>query len=85
MNPKFCLGYLQLGQVYESTGNTEESCKFYGRYREHCPDRADAYQREGVCLANAGQPEKAKKAFEQCVEKSTTDDQRDGCKVLRDK
>ncbi len=83
-NPRYCLGYLQLGQVYEAQNNVEESCKYYGRFREHCPDRPDAWQREGICLSNAGNKEGAGKAFDTCVLKSGTDDQRDLCKQLKE-
>jgi Tfp pilus assembly protein PilF len=83
-NAKYCLGYLQLGQIYESQNNVAESCKYFGRFREHCPDRPDAWQREGVCLANAGDRDGAGKAFEKCIEKAGGDDQRDLCKTLKE-
>lgn len=84
MNGKYCLGYLQLGQVYESLGGAADACKYFGRYREHCPDRPDAWQREGVCLAGAGDVPGAQKAFDTCVEKAAgNDDQRDLCKELK--
>ncbi|MFO0598604.1 MAG: social motility TPR repeat lipoprotein Tgl [Myxococcaceae bacterium] len=83
VNPKYCLGYLQLGQVYEAQQNSAESCKYFGRFREHCPDRPDAWQREAICLANAGDKEGAGKAFDNCVAKSGSDDQKDLCKSLK--
>jgi Tfp pilus assembly protein PilF len=83
INPAFCLAYLQLGQVYESTGSPQESCKYFGRFRERCPERADAHQHEGTCLATAGQTAAARKAFDTCVEKATTDDQKDSCRQLK--
>jgi type IV pilus assembly protein PilF len=82
LSPKFCLGYFWLGQVYESMGSLEDGCKYYGRFREHCPDRADAQQLEGSCLLRAGNRVEAKKAFDACVEKATTDDQKDLCRRL---
>ncbi|MFT3706974.1 MAG: social motility TPR repeat lipoprotein Tgl [Archangium sp.] len=83
VNPKYCLGYLQLGQVYESQGNGADSCKYFSRFREHCPERPDAWQRDGICLANAGDKDGAGKAFDSCVAKATTDDLRDLCKTLK--
>ena len=83
VNPKYCLGYLQLGQVYESQGNAADSCKYYGRFREHCPERPDAWQRDAICLANAGDKEGAGKAFDACISKAATDDQKDLCKTLK--
>lgn len=84
INPKYCLAELWLGQVYEAQRNTAESCKYYGRFRDHCPDRPDAWQRDGVCLANAGDKDGAGKAFQNCVEKSQNDDQKDACKALKE-
>lgn len=85
LSPKLCIGYLQLGQVYESQENLAESCKYFGRYREHCPERADAYQREGLCQAKSGQLELAQKSFDTCIEKAQgNDDQRDLCKQLKE-
>lgn len=83
LSPKFCLGYLWLGQVYESLGAGQDSCRYFSRFREHCPDRADAHQLEGTCLARAGQRAEAVKAFDTCIEKAKTDDQRDLCRQLR--
>lgn len=82
-NPRYCLGEAWLGQIYEAANNGAESCKYYGRYREHCSDRADAWQREGMCLLNAGDRAGAGKAFQACIEKAGNDDQKDVCKQLK--
>jgi Tfp pilus assembly protein PilF len=84
VNPKYCLAELWLGQVYEGQNNTPESCKYFSRFREHCPDRPDAWQRDGICLANAGDKDGAGKAFQFCVDKSQNDDQKDTCKSLKE-
>jgi Tfp pilus assembly protein PilF len=83
-NQKYCLGYLQLGQVFEAENNAAESCKYFARFREHCPDRPDAWQRDGMCLANAGDRDGAGKAFDACVTKAGSDDQKDLCKQLKE-
>lgn len=83
LNPKFCLGYLWLGQVYEAQGSSQDACKYFTRFREHCPERADAHQLEGTCLARAGLKVDAVKAFDACVEKAASDDQRDVCRQLK--
>ena len=59
------------------------SCKYFTRFREHCPERPDAHQREGICLAKAGQRAEASKAFDSCIEKATSDDQKDLCIKLK--
>ncbi len=84
VSPKYCMGEVQLGQVYEAMQNTADACKYYGRYREHCPDRPDAWQRDGLCLANNGDNEGASKAFDACIAKSSSDDQKDVCKALKE-
>lgn len=83
LSPKFCLGYFWLGQVYDASGSTQESCRAYTRFREHCPERPDAYQWEGSCLARQGQRAEAAKAFDVCVEKSSSDDQKELCARLK--
>ncbi len=83
VNPKFCLGHLWLGQVHESQGNAADSCKSFGKFRESCPDRADAWQRDGVCLVNAGDFAGAAKALDTCVEKATGDEQKELCLGLK--
>jgi len=69
-NPKFCLGYRNLGQIYGEQGKAEESCRSYARYREACPDVGDAYFREGVCAAKLGKTDEAKTAFATCETKA---------------
>ena len=83
VNPKYCLGELSLGQVYEASNNTAESCKYFARFREHCPDSADAWKRDATCLQNAGDNEGAGKAYQACIDKAPTDDMKDLCKQLK--
>lgn len=83
INPKYCLGHLKLGQLYDEQQNVEESCKYFGRYREYCPERAEAWQYDGLCHAKKGEVAEATRSFDTCVEKATTDDQRDLCKQLK--
>lgn len=83
INPKYCLGHLKLGQLYDEQQNVEESCKYFGRYREYCPERADAWQYDGLCHAKKGEVAEAQKSFDTCIEKATSDDQRDLCKQLK--
>lgn len=79
-NPKYCFGYLKLGNIYDEQGNLPEACRNYGKYRESCPDVGDAWLREGVCLAKIGEAEQAKKAFETCITKD--DASKDDCARL---
>lgn len=84
LNPKFCLGFRNLGTIYDEAGNVDEACKYFGRFREQCPDVGDAYLREGVCLAKKGDLSGAHKSFKGCLEKSRSETEKDDCKRLKD-
>jgi tetratricopeptide (TPR) repeat protein len=84
LNPGFCLGFKNLGLIYEQTGDTEEACRQFARYREQCPAVADAYLREGVCLAKQGQVEAAKERLETCESKATQQALKEECHRLRE-
>jgi type IV pilus assembly protein PilF len=86
VNPRFCLGYRNLGTIYDETNQTAEACKQFGKYRENCGDFADAHMREGVCLAKLGQLEQARTALETCVSKAGPDNPlKEDCKSLKEK
>jgi tetratricopeptide (TPR) repeat protein len=82
INPAFCLGHLQLGEIAESQGNARDACQYYKRFRSHCPDSADANERAGLCLQKEGDAAQALKAFDACLEKGS-DDQKDRCRQAR--
>ncbi|MCE9672433.1 social motility TPR repeat lipoprotein Tgl [Myxococcus stipitatus] len=86
-NPGFCLGYRNLGIIYDETGRTDESCRQFTRFRENCPEVAEAYMREGVCRAKLGEAEAAKQAFAVCETKSKPSEQqlKDDCRRLLEK
>lgn len=83
INPGYCLGHLKLGEVYEAQGDDDSACKYFGRYREYCPARADAWQHDGVCKVKQGDLEGAQQSFDTCVEKAQSDDQKDLCRQLK--
>jgi Tfp pilus assembly protein PilF len=86
-NPSFCLGYKNLGIIFDETGRTDDACRQFSRYRENCPDVADAYMREGVCQAKRGEVDAAKAAFGQCEAKAKPAEQvlKDDCRRLLEK
>jgi tetratricopeptide (TPR) repeat protein len=84
LNPKFCLGYKNLGLILDQTGNTEDACRQFTRYRESCEDAADAHMREGVCMAKLGQVDAARERFTTCEEKATVPGLKDECRRLRE-
>jgi tetratricopeptide (TPR) repeat protein len=81
-NPGFCLGYKNLGIIYEETGNVSEACRYFGRYRESCPDVADAYLREGACQVKMGKMEEARESFNSCEAKAKSQVLKDDCRRL---
>ncbi len=83
INPKFCMAHLQLGEMLEAQGNVEDACKSFSKYKEACPEAADAYQREGVCLAKQGKKDEALKDFDTCLAKAKADTIKDQCKALK--
>ncbi len=83
-NPKFCLGYKNLGIINDEQGNTAEACKQFGRYRENCPAEADAYYREGLCQAKTGKRSEARKSFDDCVAKTGPEALKDDCRRLKE-
>ncbi|MBL8935711.1 MAG: social motility TPR repeat lipoprotein Tgl [Archangium sp.] len=84
INPKYCLGYSQLGQLYDSEGQNDEACKQFGRYRDACPEAPDAHQKVGVCQLKAGKTEDAQKSFAACIEKASNLDLKDLCLKLKE-
>ncbi|WNG18630.1 social motility TPR repeat lipoprotein Tgl [Cystobacter fuscus] len=82
VNPSFCLGYRNLGTIYEESGELSEACRYLGRYREACPDVADAHLREGACLAKQGKVEEARQSFTTCEAKATSQNLKDDCHRL---
>ncbi|QRN93776.1 social motility TPR repeat lipoprotein Tgl [Archangium violaceum] len=81
-NPGFCLGYKNLGIIHEETGNVSEACRSFGRYREACPDVADAYLREGACQVKQGKVEEARQSFTFCEAKAKSQVLKDDCRRL---
>jgi type IV pilus assembly protein PilF len=81
-NPGFCLGYKNLGIIYDETGNLSEACRYFGHYREACPDVADAYLREGACQVKLGKMEEARQSFTACEAKAKSQALKDDCRRL---
>jgi type IV pilus assembly protein PilF len=85
LNPRFCLGYKNLGLIYDAQHSQEEACKQFGKYREHCSEVADAYYREGACLVKLGRADEAKEKLAACQAKAQNDQIRDDCRQLQEK
>ncbi|HSP78920.1 MAG TPA: social motility TPR repeat lipoprotein Tgl [Myxococcaceae bacterium] len=81
-NPGFCLGYRNLGLIYEEQGELADSCRYFSRYRESCPEEADAHLREGACLVKQGKLDAARERFTTCEAKAKTEALKDDCRRL---
>ena len=53
-NPDFCLGYKNLGIIYDETGKTDEACRQFGHYRETVPGRGGRLPARGRVPGEAG-------------------------------
>jgi type IV pilus assembly protein PilF len=84
-NPKYCGGFRNLGLIYDQTGKLEDACRQFTRYRETCPDSADASYREGLCQSRQGKPSEARLSFAACVQKATSENLKDECRRLGDR
>jgi len=82
LEPKFCQGYRNLGIIQSETGQMEDACRQFASYREHCPEVAEAYFREGSCLAKLGRREAARQDFNTCLTKSTNEGLKNECRKL---
>jgi type IV pilus assembly protein PilF len=82
IEPKFCQGYRNLGIIESESGNLQEACRYFGSYRERCPEIAEAYYREGSCLAKLGQREAARQALSICQSKSASPSLKSDCRHL---
>lgn len=82
IEPKFCQGYRNLGIIEAEAGNVEAACRYFANYRENCPEMAEAYYREGTCLAKMGQREAAKQALITCQSKSANPALKADCRNL---
>jgi Tfp pilus assembly protein PilF len=69
VNPRFCLGYRNLGLIYAETGQPEKSVESFGRYAKYCPDSADAHHRLGTALLKISDEAGARRELKTCVEK----------------
>ncbi len=83
-NPKFCLGFRNLGIMLDEQGQQDESCRYFAKFQESCPDVAEAHYRAGVCQAKLGNAEAAKKSFGDCQAKNGSETVKEDCRRLAD-
>ena len=81
-NPKFCLGYRNLGIIYSETNQPEKATSSLGQYAKHCPEVPDAHYRFGRALLTGGDAQGARRELSLCVEKGKGAQVGDDCQRL---
>jgi type IV pilus biogenesis/stability protein PilW len=64
--PRYCQGHRYLGQMQLGEGRVKEALQSFTRYAELCDQVADAWYQLALARMRAGDPEKAREAFQRC-------------------
>jgi type IV pilus biogenesis/stability protein PilW len=64
--PRYCQGHRELGRIELEQGRVKEALEEFRRYAELCDKVADAWFQLGLAQMKAGDPDKAREAFERC-------------------
>jgi type IV pilus assembly protein PilF len=64
--PRYCQGHRELGRIELEQGRLKEALEALGRYAELCDKTADAWFQLGLAQMKAGDPDRAREAFEKC-------------------
>ncbi len=68
LNPRFCVGYNNLGQVHKALGNRRDAITAFEKAARSCPQYAEPFYHLGVMHQEAGESEQADEAFRKCAE-----------------
>lgn len=79
LNRKFCLGFRNLAQVYESQGRTGDARASLERYVKACPEVPDGYYQMGVFLLKQSELPAARDMFLACKSKAGESDLAEEC------
>jgi len=66
VNPRYCLGWRQLGTIQSERGNLETASDAFQKYVATCPDAADSHLQLGKLFARQGKATDARGEFEKC-------------------
>ncbi len=80
MNPRFCLGYRNLGEILAHEGDYDGARRMYDRYAQSCPKVADAQHRLGLALLRVGESCPARNAFILCSRIARVGDEASECR-----
>jgi type IV pilus assembly protein PilF len=81
-NPKFCLGYKNLGIIYSEAGAPDKAAESFGRYAKSCPNLADAHHRYGAALLKVDDSAGARREFSTCVLKGKDEPLGEECQKI---
>jgi len=65
--PRYCRGHRELGRIQLEQGRLKEALESFGRYTQFCEKTPDAWFQLGLAEMKAGDPDKAREAFEKCA------------------
>ncbi|GAB4298808.1 MAG: hypothetical protein Kow0090_14310 [Myxococcota bacterium] len=83
LNPAFCMGYKNLGIIFEEQNELEQAEKYFKKYAQKCPTVADAHYLLGRIYLKSGKPEDAKISFAECkLHASEVSDLAEECEKL---
>lgn len=68
LNPRFCVGYSNLGQVHKALGSRRDAISALEKATRLCPNYAEPFYHLGVIHQEAGDSELADEAFRTCAE-----------------
>lgn len=66
LQPRYCAGHRELGRIDMEQGRTKDAVQSFRRYAELCGRSADAWFQLGLAQMKAGDPQRAREAFEKC-------------------
>jgi type IV pilus biogenesis/stability protein PilW len=78
--PRYCRGHRELGRIELSEGRLKEALESLGRYAQLCGKSADAWFQLGLAEMKAGDPDKAREAFDKCESLAGEDPVREECR-----
>jgi Tfp pilus assembly protein PilF len=68
LNPRFCLGFNNLGQVHKASRNRRAALEAFEKAVRLCPNYPEPYYHLGVIYQENNEIEKAEQAFDKCAE-----------------
>lgn len=78
--PRYCQGHRELGRIQLEEGRLKEALDSLRRYAELCERTPDAWYQLALAQMKAGDPDRAREAFEKCESVAGDDPLADECR-----